>query len=74
MVNTHLGNTIHLNTGALGKALEATSRFGNQRNCLFGRETRFMFVFFTHRRHPAGLCDKDTGVGDTFERAPTGAF
>jgi hypothetical protein len=55
--------------GALGNALEATSRFGNQRNCLFGREAPF--VFFTRR---PGHCDKDAGVGDSVQWAPTGAF
>jgi hypothetical protein len=35
----------------------------------------FVFFFFTHRRRrPAGICDKDTGVGNTFQRARTGAF
>jgi hypothetical protein len=63
-----LGN-LHEHDGALGNALEAISRFGNQRDCLFGREAPF--VFFTRRpRH----CDKDAGVGDSVQWAPTGAF
>jgi hypothetical protein len=61
-----LGN---LHDGALGNALDATSRFGNQRNCLFGREA--LFVCFTRL---SGHGDKDAGVGDSLDRAPTGAF
>jgi hypothetical protein len=54
---------------ALGHALEATTRVRNQRNSLLGREAPF--VFFTRRPGPR---DKDAGVGDTLQGAPTGAL
>jgi hypothetical protein len=58
----------HLN-GAHGNALEVTTRLGNQRDCLFGREA--LSVSFTRRPDHR---DKDAGVGDTVHWAPTGAF
>jgi hypothetical protein len=54
---------------ALGNALEATSRLGNQRNCLVGRDAPC--VPFTRR---PGHRDKDTGVRDTLYWAPTSTF
>jgi hypothetical protein len=49
--------------------VEATSRFGNPRNRLLGREAPF--VFFTRR---PGYYDKDAGVGNSLHWASTGAF
>jgi hypothetical protein len=59
----------HRHDGALGSALGATSSLGNQRNSIFGREAHF--VRFTRR---PGHRDKDAGVGDTLQGAPTGAL
>jgi hypothetical protein len=59
----------HRHDGALVHALEATTRLGNQRNSLLGREAPF--VSFTRRPDNR---DKDTSVGHTLQGAPTGAL